>query len=744
MTLRSKTILGIAVIEALALGILIISGLNWLKSSNEKSLEVGSQNLASVFAQASLEAVIATDLAYLDSFAYAVVGEHKLAYIRITDNDDVELTKQGHYENVDTSSRPFDAKDGVYDVTSEIKLNGQTFGTVEMGVYIDHIHELLSHATKASFAIAIAEMGLVALFSFALGTYLMRRLDSLREGVLQISQQGPGAKIEISGNDEVTKVSEAFNLMSKSLAESQNKLTKEYQTQQHLVKKIKQLAEVAEHARDAIIIADPDGKVSWVNPAFERLTGYDSSEVVGKSPGKLLQGEKSDPTTIELLSRSVREKKPARAEILNYTKSRTSYWVEIELSPVFDDNGDLVRYIAVERDITERVAMESRLSEAVEEANKATQAKSAFLATMSHEIRTPLNGLLGMLQILLDDLKDDEQTKILSLALDSGEHLISILNDILDLSKIENDALNIDPHIFSINDVLGPIINTYRNLCSEKGLLLVLNNNMDDDQTFLGDSVRIRQVLLNLVGNAYKFTQNGSIKVTVSSKRNSRVEISVEDTGIGISDKNIKKIFQEFEQADISTSREYGGTGLGLTICRKLVELMGGKLAVQSELDKGSKFSFVIPLPMTSTSTSTSKHSYLKEQDFSAYQVLVTDDNRMNQIVAKAFLEKLGAKVVTCSSGAEAIEKLSTGTFNLLIIDNHMPEMSGIEAVKKIRSLWTSELIIFGWTADIMQGSTQPFLDAGANEVLTKPLIKDALINALSCYLPSTRNSIIF
>ncbi|WP_435000153.1 ATP-binding protein (plasmid) [Vibrio scophthalmi] len=741
MTLRSKTILGIALIEALALGILIISGLNWLKSSNEKSLEVGSQNLASVFAQASLEAVIATDLAYLDSFAYAVVGEHKLAYIRIVDNDGVELTKQGHYENVDTFSRPFDAEDGVYDVTSEINLDGQTFGTVEMGVYINHIHELLSYATKASFAIAIAEMGLVALFSFALGTYLMRRLDSLREGVLQISQKGPGAKIKLSGNDEVTRVCEAFNLMSKSLAESQNKLAKEYQTQQHLVTKIRQLAEVAEHARDAIIIANPDGQVSWVNPAFESLTGYDLSEVVGKSPGKLLQGENSDPNTIELLSRSVHEKKPVRVEILNYTKSRTSYWVEIELSPVFDDNGDLVRYIAVERDITERVAMESRLSEAVEEANKATQAKSAFLATMSHEIRTPLNGLLGMLQILVDDLKDDEQTKILRLALDSGEHLISILNDILDLSKIENDALNIDSHIFSMNDVLSPVISTYRNLCSEKGLLLILNNNLDDEQVFLGDSVRIRQVLLNLVGNAYKFTHSGSIKVTVSAKSNSFVEISVEDTGIGISDKNIKKIFQEFEQADISTSREYGGTGLGLTICRKLVGLMDGQLTVHSEVEKGSKFSFVIPLPISSTSPSDSNQSYTKELDFSSYQILVTDDNRMNQIVAKAFLEKLGTKVVTCSSGAEAREKLSAGAFNLLIIDNHMPEMNGIETVRKIRSHLHSELIIFGWTADIMQDSTQSFLDAGANEVLTKPLIKSDLINALSFYLRTVQKS---
>ncbi|MDF4361560.1 hybrid sensor histidine kinase/response regulator, partial [Vibrio parahaemolyticus] len=170
MTLRSKTIIGIALIEALALGVLIISGLNWFKSSNETSLEVGSQNLVSVFAQASRDAVIATDLAYLDSFARSVVSEHKLAYIRIVNQDGIELTLQGDYTGVDTNVRPFDANDGVYDVAKAITLGDQTFGVVEMGVHVEHVHQMLSFATHASLVIAFVEMSLVALFSFALGS----------------------------------------------------------------------------------------------------------------------------------------------------------------------------------------------------------------------------------------------------------------------------------------------------------------------------------------------------------------------------------------------------------------------------------------------------------------------------------------------------------------------------------------------------------------------------------------------
>lgn len=370
MTLRSKTIIGIALIEALALGVLIISGLNWFKSSNETSLEVGSQNLVSVFAQASRDAVIATDLAYLDSFARSVVSEHKLAYIRIVNQDGIELTLQGDHTGVDTNVRPFDASDGVYDVAKAITLGDQTFGVVEMGVHVEHVHQMLSFATHASLVIAFVEMSLVALFSFALGSYLMKRLDLLRTGVIKVSQQGPGSQISISGNDEVTRVGEAFNQMSRSLAQAQNKLQQEHQTQQQLSAKISQLAEVAEHARDTIIITHPDGTIAWVNSAFEQLTEYSLEEVVGKSPGELLQGEDTDANTVALLSQSVRSHSPVRVEILNYTKSRRPYWVELELSPVFDENGELLRFIAVERDITDRREMEKRLSSALDKSKK--------------------------------------------------------------------------------------------------------------------------------------------------------------------------------------------------------------------------------------------------------------------------------------------------------------------------------------------------------------------------------------
>ncbi|TOQ78154.1 ATP-binding protein [Vibrio parahaemolyticus] len=617
MTLRSKTIIGIALIEALALGVLIISGLNWFKSSNETSLEVGSQNLVSVFAQASRDAVIATDLAYLDSFARSVVSEHKLAYIRIVNQDGIELTLQGDYTGVDTNVRPFDASDGVYDVAKAITLGDQTFGVVEMGVHVEHVHQMLSFATHASLVIAFVEMSLVALFSFALGSYLMKRLDLLRTGVIKVSQQGPGSQISISGNDEVTRVGEAFNQMSRSLAQAQNKLQQEHQTQQQLSAKISQLAEVAEHARDTIIITHPDGTIAWVNSAFEQLTEYSLEEVVGKSPGELLQGEDTDANTVALLSQSVRSHSPVRVEILNYTKSQRPYWVELELSPVFDD-GELLRFIAVERDITDRREMEKRLSSALDKSKKATQAKSEFLANMSHEIRTPMNAIMGISEILLENENRREPRELLLLLHKSANNLVTIINDILDYSKVEAGKLTLVEEEFDLRSLVESCTALCAYQADKKNLKLLVDMPLAMNTVVVGDKGRINQILLNLIGNAVKFTDEGHVLLKV---RESELgfDFSVTDTGIGIPEDRLTHIMDKFEQVDTSATRRHEGTGLGLAISKRLISMYNGELCVHSDFGKGSCFSFSLQLPKRSQ-----PHS--EPVELNANRLLLIDD----------------------------------------------------------------------------------------------------------------------
>ncbi|MFH0287444.1 ATP-binding protein [Vibrio owensii] len=497
------------------------------------------------------------------------------------------------------------------------------------------------------------------------------------------------------------------------------------------------LATVVKAARDAVVITDHHGKVEWVNKAFESMTGYQLDGIKGLAPGAFLQGADTSPETIADIGNAIRQGEQVRTEILNYTRNKQPYWIDIDIIPLRNEQGVVERFIAIERDITEVKRLESDLETEALKARHANEAKSAFLATMSHEIRTPLNGLLGMLQILIDDIRDPEQRKVLRLALNSGEHLISILNDILDLAKVESDALALDIHPFKMADIITPVEVTYQSLCSEKGILFSVDNQCSDECQYSGDSVRIRQVLLNLVGNALKFTKAGHINVSIKALEPPFVEFCVEDSGIGIPQDRMDSIFNEFEQAEVSTTRQYGGTGLGLAICQKLVTLMNGQISVESELGKGSQFRFVISLPSASGEAIEEKTEDVKVEDLSSVHALITDDNRMNQIIAKVFLDKLGAKSHTCSSGQEALNLLNEQSFNLIIIDNHMPEMSGIEVVKRIREQGLDDVVIFGWTADVMQQSTQSFIDAGADEVLAKPLIKKDLMDALSRHLPN-------
>ncbi|WP_239862716.1 ATP-binding protein [Vibrio sp. Isolate32] len=514
---------------------------------------------------------------------------------------------------------------------------------------------------------------------------------------------------------------------SKKLLEDSNKRLAEQERESHL------LATVVKTARDGVVITDKQGRIDWVNSAFETMTGFRLDSVKGLKPGSFLQGEDTCLETARRIGSAVHKGNQVKAEILNYAIDKRPYWVDIDIVPLRNEEGDVERFIAIERDITDFKKLESKLEEQVIKAHQANDAKSLFLATMSHEIRTPMNGLLGILQMLVDDLEHEEQRGVLRLALGSGEHLIAILNDILDLAKIENDCLEIDPHPFKMSDITNPVLNTYQTLCSEKGIGFSLLDDNNAAFSYFGDSVRIRQVILNLVGNALKFTESGSINVTIKPLGKSAIEFAVEDSGIGIPNERLSSIFNQFEQADVSTTRNYGGTGLGLAICHKLVTMMNGKLNVKSELGIGSHFSFVIDLP---TVASEDKNILTtQEVDLTPFKVLVTDDNKMNRIIANGFLDKLNIECITCDNGYDALTHLETGHFNLAIIDNHMPKMTGLETVRKIRQAGHDDLVIFGWTADIMQTSTQAFIEAGANEVLTKPLIKSDLVEALSRYL---------
>ncbi|CAH7170246.1 Histidine kinase [Vibrio chagasii] len=373
--------------------------------------------------------------------------------------------------------------------------------------------------------------------------------------------------------------------------------------------------------------------------------------------------------------------------------------------------------------------------EAANRAQKASEAKSLFLATMSHELRTPMNGVLGIAQIIKEDSQSADTRKQAQIIIDSGQHLVTILNDILDFSKVEQGKMELELSPFSVTDVVTHLDKTLTPLATDKGISFVIKDNIPTNIQLLGDSARTRQILFNLAGNAVKFTESGKVEVEfeIAPTTPPSVNIMVSDTGIGIAEDKVDHIFSAFEQAELSTTRKFGGTGLGLSIVKQLVELMGGTIDVSSQLNVGTRFTISLPLEMhelakqATEQASTSINKTLKD-----FTVLLVEDNKINAMVIKKFCESINMTVENAYDGLQALDKLAANQYDLIIMDNHMPNMSGIEAIQKIRNELKLTTVIFACTADVFKEAHDEFLVSGANFVLTKPLQKNSLQNAIN------------
>ncbi|MEZ8864499.1 ATP-binding protein [Vibrio splendidus] len=373
--------------------------------------------------------------------------------------------------------------------------------------------------------------------------------------------------------------------------------------------------------------------------------------------------------------------------------------------------------------------------EAADKAEKANEAKSLFLATMSHELRTPMNGVLGIAQIIKEDSQSADTRQQAQIIIDSGQHLVTILNDILDFSKVEQGKMELEYSPFSVADVVTHLDKTLTPLAEDKGLAFTIKDNIPTHIQLIGDSARTRQILFNLAGNAVKFTESGKVEVEflIAPTTPPSVNILVTDTGIGISEDKTDHIFTAFEQAEISTTRKFGGTGLGLSIVKQLVELMGGTITVTSRLNFGTRFTISLPLEMREleeqvvVQTSTSANQTLDN-----FSVLLVEDNKINAMVIRKFCESINLTVENAYDGLQALDKLASNQYDLIIMDNHMPNMSGIEAIQKIRNELKLTTVVFACTADVFKEAHDEFIMSGADFVLTKPLQKNSLQNAIN------------
>jgi len=512
-----------------------------------------------------------------------------------------------------------------------------------------------------------------------------------------------------------------------------------------------------ESAPDAIVVVGADGLIRLVNRQTELLFGWSRSELVGQPVERLIPDRLSAHHPVLragfFVNPSVRTM-GANLELAARRKDGSEFPVDISLSPLDTEEGVLVS--ASVRDVTERkraeaalLEREEQLAAARDEALEGSRLKSQFLANMSHEIRTPMNGVLGLAQLLLTGDLDPEQRRRVMQLHESGESLLAIINDILDLSKMEAGKLELEVADFNLAATVESVVSLCWSSATDKGLTLTLEEAPEVPEWVRGDSLRLRQILLNIVGNAIKFTERGTVELTVDVAAPTRLRFVVRDTGIGIDQLAKARLMEPFSQADASTTRRFGGTGLGLAICRQLVELMGGSLDFTSELGLGTTFWFEVDLPQGApqhtkvggSASGLTRAEVAQGTDsgpVDGVRILLVDDAEINREVGKGLLRSLGYEVDTVSSGAEAVNATQRGIYAAVLMDCLMPVMDGYEATRRIRDLNdpARRVPIIALTAAAMSGDRDRCLAAGMDDYVSKPLDLERLTAALARCTP--------
>ncbi len=529
---------------------------------------------------------------------------------------------------------------------------------------------------------------------------------------------------------------------------------------------MEKLAVAATKSFNSVIITDEFGNIEWVNEGFTALTGYNLDDVKGTHGESLRRGSETGISNSASYYKSVIQGKvPITYESKNYSKQGREYWTITTLTPVLDKSGEVKRIIAIDSDITLGKQMEENLlnankiaEDSLRKGNKALRelmeakkqleesmgVKEQFLANMSHEIRTPMNAIVGFTDLTLKTSLSPEQKQYIDAIKTSGENLIVIINDILDFSKIQSGKIPFEQIEFSISQVVSTLTELMLPKSIEKNIKLSKSIDKRVPDRLIGDPTRLSQILLNLVGNAIKFTQKGEVKINVElvaeDKDTVNLRFSISDTGIGIPKKKLPYIFDAFTQATYDTNRKYGGTGLGLAIVKQLIGLLGGDIEVNSKVNEGSIFTYDLTYRKNLNPEAAKKVILIENEPdrITDVNVLLVEDNTLNQILAQKVLSDWGWKVQIADNGLIAVDKIEKQNFDVVLMDIQMPEMDGYEATRYVREMLPqpkSSIPIIAMTAHALSGEEEKCYKAGMDGYVSKPFNPEKLYRKINSVL---------
>ncbi len=555
------------------------------------------------------------------------------------------------------------------------------------------------------------------------------------------------------------QVNDAYNAFDNDLCHVETVLEKSsqelYQANQRLKNNVEsvtsQLSKVANNIKEVIFEIDLDGNWFYLNSAWETLTGHKVKDTLGKPYHTFLVDQEGESVQ-KLIDFNSQKFSSRNKKFQSLTKDKKTIWVDFSVKRIKSKDGAIEGYIGTIVDITHLKEVEVALIDAKEKATSANKAKDDFLSTMSHEIRTPLNAVVGISHLLLMEDPKKEQLENLNALKFSSEHLLELVSDILDFNKITSGSMELEDADFDLENMLNGIQSIFSNKSREKNIRFIIKKDNLLPKIVKGDNTRLKQILANLINNAIKFTEKGKVVLDVEMISESEeahiINFEITDTGIGIPEDKIDKIFNSFSQAGSDTTRKYGGTGLGLAICKKLLEIMDSELKVISTLGRGSTFSFSLQLEKSEIHESEvdNLNNYHRfeplTEDLQSVKVLVAEDNKLNRLVIKKFLTNWNIDFDIAYDGEMALEKAENNCYGLILMDLQMPKMNGFDASLAIRNTdnpLNKVVPIYALTASTGIDINHKIEEYGMNGIICKPFDPEELYSTLVKIISKTK-----